>query len=149
MHHPYKDDRQLEEELREADHGRTIVKRLCFPPSNLYERFLKEEDKHLPVQIAKSLFKKMEMQERQIKYLLETVEILQQNKELEQPKVVIVEEISKEEGKTLVEEYFKVHEFADIEELMLNLKIPVRSIVEIIDEMQKEGKLALKGENET
>jgi len=67
----------------------------------------------------------------------------------EQTKVVVLEEVSKEEGKTLVEEYFKVHECADIEELMLNLKIPVRSIVEIIDELQKEGKLTPKDENET
>jgi len=65
------------------------------------------------------------------------------------PRVVILEEISKEEGRKLVEEYFREHGQADIEELMLNLKIPVRSIVEIIDDMKKEGKVVPKGEEET
>ena len=65
------------------------------------------------------------------------------------PKVVVLEEISKEEGRKRVEEYFKKHGQADIEELMLNLKIPVQTLVEIIDELKKEGKLAPKGEEET
>ena len=65
------------------------------------------------------------------------------------PRVVVLEEISKKEGRKLVEEYFKEHGQADIEELMLNLKIPVQSIVEIIDDMKKEGKVVPKGEEET
>ena len=65
------------------------------------------------------------------------------------PKVVVLEEISKEEGRKRVEEYFKKHGQADIEELMLNLKIPVQTLVEIIDELKKEGKLVPKGEEET
>jgi len=48
-----------------------------------------------------------------------------------------------------VEEYFKEHGQADIEELILNLKIPVQTLVEIIDELKKEGKLVPKGEEET
>jgi len=65
------------------------------------------------------------------------------------PKVVVLEEISKEEGRKRVEEYFKENGQADIEELMLNLKIPVQTIVEIIDDLKKEGKVAPKGDNET
>ncbi len=71
---------------------------------------------------------------------------LEQDKVADQPKVVILEEVTKEEAKKLVEYYFKEHGCADIEELMLNLKISVQDIVEIIDELQKEGKLAPKGE---
>lgn len=71
---------------------------------------------------------------------------LEQDKVADQPKVVILEEVTKEEAKKLVEDYFKEHGCADIEELMLNLKISVQDIVEIIDELQKEGKLAPKGE---
>jgi hypothetical protein len=62
------------------------------------------------------------------------------------PKVVVLEEISKEEARKLVEGYFEKHGQADIEELMLNLQIPVRNIVEIIDELKNEGKLVPKGE---
>ena len=65
------------------------------------------------------------------------------------PKVVVLEEVSEEEGKKRVEDYFKEHGQADIEELMLNLKIPVQTLVEIIDELKREGKLVPKGEKET
>ena len=62
------------------------------------------------------------------------------------PKVVLIEEIPKKEAKNMVEEYFKKNKEADIEELMLNLKIPIRTLVEIIDELKNEGKLSPKGE---
>ena len=65
------------------------------------------------------------------------------------PKVVVLEEISREEAKQRVEAYFKEHGTADIEELMLNLRIPVETIVEIIDDLKKEGKLATKNEERT
>jgi transposase-like protein len=65
------------------------------------------------------------------------------------PKVVVLEEISKEEGKKRVEEYFKEHGQADIEELMLNLKIPVQTLVEIIDDLKKEGRVAPKVDKES
>lgn len=57
------------------------------------------------------------------------------------PKVVVVEEVPKEEARHRVLEYFKEHKTADIEELMLNLKIPVQTIVEIIDKLKREGKI--------
>jgi|SRR3972149_7157750 len=74
---------------------------------------------------------------------------LEQGKENGQPKIVVLEEVSKEEGKTLVENYFKEHGCADIEELMLNLRISVQTIVEIIDDLKNEGKLVPQGEIKT
>jgi hypothetical protein len=74
---------------------------------------------------------------------------LEQSKGNDQPKVVVLEEVSKEEGKKLVEDYFKEHGCADIEELMLNLRISVQTIVEIVDELRNEGKLVPKGEKKT
>lgn len=65
------------------------------------------------------------------------------------PRIVVLEEISAEEARKRVEDYFKEHEQSDIEELMLNLKIPVQTIVAIIDDMKKEGKLVPKGERKT
>lgn len=141
MPHPYKEDRELEEELREADRGKILLKRLC-SPDTLYGRFLREEKHHqFPNHITKEfLLEKMEMQEMQIKYLLDNVRFLQQSKEV-QTEVVVVEEVSKEEGKRLVETYFKEHGSADMEELMLNLRISIQSLVEIIDDLRSEGKL--------
>lgn len=65
------------------------------------------------------------------------------------PKVVILEEISREEGRKRVEQYFKERGQADIEELMVNLKIPVQDLIEIIDDMKKEGRVVPKGEKIT
>lgn len=58
------------------------------------------------------------------------------------PKVVVVEEVPRQEAKRRVVEYFKEHGTADIEELMLNLKIRVQLLVDIIDELRKEGKIS-------
>lgn len=58
------------------------------------------------------------------------------------PKVVVVEEVPKEEAKRRVEKYFEEHGTADIEELMLNLKIRVQTLVDIIDELRREGKIS-------
>lgn len=152
MPHPYKDDKQLEEELQETRNGRLMVKRVC-SPAHSYE--YKEEKYPSADHLRRSLLRRMKMQETQIKYLLETVKLLQDLRpKLEQsigfePKIVVVEEISKEEGKTIVEQYFKEHGCADIEEIMLNLRIPVQTIVEIIDELRDEGKLVPQGEKKT
>lgn len=62
------------------------------------------------------------------------------------PRIVVVEEIPKDEAKHKVEEYFKENKEADIEELMINLKIPVEILVDIIDELKEEGKIASEGE---
>jgi len=60
------------------------------------------------------------------------------------PKVVVIEEIPKEEARKKVEEYFKEHGTADIEELMMNLKIPVPTLVEILDDLKREGKITAR-----
>lgn len=65
------------------------------------------------------------------------------------PRVVVVEEIPKEEAKQEVEDYFKEHKTADIEALMLNLKIPVQTLVEIIDDLKQEGKIVAENEEQT
>lgn len=65
------------------------------------------------------------------------------------PKVVVIEEVPEEEAKHRVEEYFKEHKTADIEELMLNLKIPVQTLVKIIDDLKQEGKITAEEERKT
>ena len=134
----YKNDRQLEHEHRLAGLHRLPCS-FDTPDKHSEERLI--SSRHF----TNELIEQMRMQQDQIHYLLETVKSLQKN----QPNIVIVQEIPKEEGKKIVEEYFEAHECADIEELMLNLKIPIRSLVEIIDELQKEGKLSPKGEDDT
>ena len=75
----------------------------------------------------------------EFKELKEEVERLKATLASSLPKVVIIEEKSKEQAKKEVEEYFKKHKTTDIEELMLNLRIEVRTLVEIIDELKEEG----------
>lgn len=65
------------------------------------------------------------------------------------PKVVVIGEISKEQAMEKVEDYFKEHGRADIEELMLNLRIDVRTLVEIIDELREKGKIEAEDEPES
>ena len=43
--------------------------------------------------------------------------------------------------KELVEEYFKTHGCADIEELVVKLQVPIENLIDIIDELRSEGKL--------
>jgi len=80
--------------------------------------------------------------ESELQELKESVEELKKA----YPKVVVIEEVPKEEAKQRIEGYFKEHGKADIEELMLNLKIPVQTIVETIDELKREGKLSAEEE---
>ncbi len=64
----------------------------------------------------------------------------------QQPKIVYVKEVPRSEAKERVIEYFKEHSEADLEDLMINLKIPVRILVDVIDELRKEGTLSPVGE---
>lgn len=149
MPRPYKEDKEIEQELKEE--RELILKHPCtFSP----QRGFKETKFHSIGDVTKKLVDRMAMQELQIKYLLDMVRSLRYSgkialekiEELGQPKVIVVEEISKEDGKKFVEDYFKEHGTADIEELMLNLHIPIQTVVEIIDELHDEGKLVPKGE---
>jgi hypothetical protein len=65
------------------------------------------------------------------------------------PKVVVIEAIPKKKARKKVEEYFKEHGTADIEELMINLKIPVPTLVEILDELKREGKITPRDDEKT
>lgn len=145
MPRPYKEDKEIEKEL--AEQRRLILRQPCtFTPQR------GEKRQTLAIEnITGKLVDKVALQELQIKYLLDMMSKLGisgklELKKIEEPKIVVIKEISKEDGKKLVEDYFKEHEEADIEELMLNLRIPIQTIVEIIDELHDEGKLVPQGE---
>jgi len=63
-----------------------------------------------------------------------------------QPQVVYVEEVPLSVAKEKVVQYFEEHSEADLEDLMINLKIPVRILVDVIDELRDEGTLSPVGE---
>lgn len=145
MPRTYKEDKEIERELEEK--RRLILSHPC--------TFAPQHDKRMqPIKIdyiTERLVDRMALQELQIKYLLGMIRNLGisekfELKKIEEPKIVVINEISKEDGKKLVEDYFKEHKQADIEELMLNLRIPIQTIVEIIDELRDEGKLVPQGE---
>lgn len=56
-------------------------------------------------------------------------------------KVVLIEEMDKQTAKKKVRDYMKKHKRADTEELMENLRMDLRLLVEIIDELKEEGKI--------
>lgn len=142
MPRPYKDDKEIEEELREK-------RRLILKPSCTFATKQKKSRQSGSIDyVTDKLVDRVALQEIQIKYLLDLITNLGFVTKIEDPKIVVIQEISKEDGKTLVENYFKEHETADIEELMLNLRIPIQVIVEIIDELRDEGKLVPQGETE-
>jgi hypothetical protein len=57
------------------------------------------------------------------------------------PEIVIVEEMSKETARQKVLDYMREHKRSDIIELHKNIRCDVRLLVEIIDELRKEGKI--------
>jgi len=59
-----------------------------------------------------------------------------------QPEIVLVEEMGRDEAKRRIESYFETHDEADTEELMRNLRIDLQLLVELLDELKKEGKIA-------
>lgn len=63
-----------------------------------------------------------------------------------QPQIVYVEEVPFSDAKERVVKYFEEHSEADLEDLMINLKIPVRILVDVIDELREEGTLSSVGE---
>jgi hypothetical protein len=99
--------------------------------------------------VTQEEFQKLDKDVEELKTTVKRIDVKMEELLDISPKIVVLEEISAEEARKRVEDYFKKHEQADIEELMLNLKIPVQTIVAIIDEMKKEGKLVPKGERNT
>jgi len=57
------------------------------------------------------------------------------------PEIVIVGEVSKETARQKVLDYMREHKKSDIIELHKNIRCDVRLLVEIIDELRKEGKI--------
>ncbi|MCJ7633648.1 hypothetical protein MUP77_14820 [Candidatus Bathyarchaeota archaeon] len=90
--------------------------------------------------------------ESEIEELKKKVEGL--GSKIEQPgtgsqKIVVIEQVSKEETLVRVETYFQEHGSADIEELMINLKLPVSDIIDAIDKLKREDKLEVAEERKT
>ena len=57
------------------------------------------------------------------------------------PEIVIVGEMSKETARQKVLDYMREHKKSDIIELHKNIRCDVRLLVEIVDELQREGKI--------
>ena len=57
------------------------------------------------------------------------------------PDIVLVEEINKEAAKQMVLDYMKEHKESDVIELHKNIGCEIKILVEIIDELQREGKI--------
>ena len=57
------------------------------------------------------------------------------------PDMVLVEEMNKETAKQMVLDYMKEHKESDIIALHKNIRCEIKLLVEIIDELQREGKI--------
>jgi len=65
----------------------------------------------------------------------------EQNASTSIPEIVVVEEMSKETAKQGVLKYMREHKKSDVIELHKNIRCDVRLLVEIIDELRREGKI--------
>ena len=90
--------------------------------------------------IITSYYREIDFLQKRITELENTVGRLQ----TEQTQVVFIEEVPIAVAKEKVESYFIEHGEADLEDLITNLKIPLRKLVAIIDELKEEGKLSPK-----
>jgi hypothetical protein len=63
-------------------------------------------------------------------------------KDLSNPRVIIVEEMDKKTAKQKVLDFMRSHKTSDIAELHENIKCDIVMLIEIIDELCKEGKIA-------
>ena len=57
------------------------------------------------------------------------------------PETVIIEEMSKETARQKVLDYMREHKKSDIIELHKNIRCDIRLLLEIIDELRREGKI--------
>lgn len=67
--------------------------------------------------------------------------VREQNASITVPEIVIVEEMSKETAKQKVLKYMQEHKKSDITELHKNIRCDISLLVEIIDELRREGKI--------
>jgi len=72
-----------------------------------------------------------------LKDIKETVE-----KDISNPRVIFVEEMDKKTAKQKVLDFMRSHKTSDIAELHENIKCDISILIEIIDELCKEGKIA-------
>ena len=63
-------------------------------------------------------------------------------KDISNPKVIIVEEMDKTTAKQKVLDFIREHKTSDIAELHENIKCDISMLIEIIDELCREGKIA-------
>ena len=71
--------------------------------------------------------------------LIESVK--EQNASTTTPEIVIVEEMGKETAKQKVLKYMREHKKSDVIELHKNIRCDIGLLVEIIDELRREGKI--------
>lgn len=72
-----------------------------------------------------------------LKYLKDAFE-----KDISNPRVIIVEEMDKNTAKQKVLDFMRSHKTSDIAELHENIKCDIAVLIEIIDELCREGKIA-------
>jgi len=63
-------------------------------------------------------------------------------KDISNPRVIIVEEMDKNTAKQKVLDFMRSHKTSDIAELHENIKCDIAMLIEIIDELCREGKIA-------
>lgn len=61
-------------------------------------------------------------------------------KDISNPRVIIIEEMDKNTAKQKVLDFIKEHKTSDIAELHENIKCDISLLIEIIDELCREGK---------
>jgi len=63
-------------------------------------------------------------------------------KDISNPRIIIVEEMDKNSARQLVLDFMRSHKTSDIAELHENIKCDIAMLIEIIDELCREGKIA-------
>lgn len=63
-------------------------------------------------------------------------------KDISNPRVIIVEEMDKKTAKQKVLDFMRAHKTSDIAELHENIRCDISMLIEIIDELCKDGKIA-------
>lgn len=127
---------------------------LAFLPfsTTVYGRFSSTTDE--PVGMSRGTagtFDLIEIADKRLQVFEKRLELIERRMEAfestlaQQPGVVLVEEMSREEAKRRIESFFESHSEADTEELMRNLRIDLPLLVELLDELKREGKIASVG----
>jgi len=85
-------------------------------------------------------FEKVDEIDKRLRSLEEKINLLGEKLDnFQYEKVVVVNEMSYEEAKEKVIEYFKIHKKASIVELHQDLGINIDTLIKILDELSKDG----------